>query len=67
VEFGSEVETGMGQPSQEVKGDQKIGPGEDVELLWVEEATDVAKKAAEKSGWDNVPWQELLEKVLKIS
>jgi hypothetical protein len=67
VEFGSEVETGKGQASQEVKGDQKIGPGEDVELLWVEEATDVAKNAAEKSGWDNVPWQELLEKVLKIS
>jgi len=67
VEFGSEVETGKGQASQEVKGDQKIGPGEDVELLWVEEATDVAKNAAEKSGWDNVLWQELLEKVLKIS
>jgi hypothetical protein len=67
AEFGSEVETGKGQASQEVKGDQKIGPGEDVELLWVEEATDVANNAAEKSGWDNVPWQELLEKVLKIS
>jgi hypothetical protein len=61
------VETGKGQASQEVKGDQKIGPGEDVELLWVEEATDVAKNAAERTGWENVPWQELLEKVLKIS
>jgi hypothetical protein len=67
VEFGSEVEIGRGQAAQEVKGDQKIGPGEDVELLWVEEATDVAKSAAEESGWDNVPWEELLEEVLEIT
>jgi hypothetical protein len=66
VEFGSEVEIGKGQAAQEVKGDQKIGPGEDVELLWVEEATDVAKSAAEKSGWDTVPWEDLLQDVLKI-
>ncbi|HEY1652358.1 MAG TPA: hypothetical protein VGG09_10790 [Acidimicrobiales bacterium] len=65
--FGSEVETGIGQASQEIKGDQKVGPGEDIELLWVEEATDVAKSAAEKSGWSNVPWEELLNEVLKIS
>jgi hypothetical protein len=66
MEFGSEVETGKGQASQEIKGDQKIGPGEDVELLWVEEATDAAKEAAEQSGWDAVPWEELLQKVLEI-
>jgi hypothetical protein len=66
AEFGSEVEIGKGQASQEVKGDQKIGPGEDIELLWVEEATDVAKSAAEKSGWDNVPWEELIAGVVKI-
>jgi hypothetical protein len=66
AEFGSEVEIGKGQASQEVGGDQKVGPGEDIELLWVEEATDVAKSAAEKSGWENVPWQELVEEVLKI-
>jgi hypothetical protein len=66
AEFGSEVEIGKGQASHEVGADQKIGPGEDVELLWVEEATDVAKTAAEKSGWENVPWEQLLEGVLKI-
>ena len=66
TEFGSEVEIGKGQAAQEVKGDQKIGPREDIELLWVEEATDVAKSAAEKSGWDTVPWEELLVEVLKI-
>ena len=67
AEFGSEVAIGKGQISHEIKGDQKIGPGEDIELLWVEEATDVAKAAAEKSGWDNVPWEELLEEVLQIT
>ena len=61
-----EVEVGKGNPSQEIKGDQKIGPGEDVELLWVEEATDVAKEAAQQSGWENVPWEELLQEVLEI-
>ena len=66
TEFGSEVEIGKGQASQEVKGDQKVGPGEDIELLWVEEATDVAKRAAEESGWENVPWKDLIEEVLKI-
>ena len=66
--MGFDVEIGKGNPSQEIKNcDQKIGPGEDVELLWVEEATDVAKSAAEMSGWENVPWEELLEEVLKIS
>ena len=66
VEFGSDVKMGTGNPSQEIKGDQKIGPGEDVELLWVGEAVSVAKSAAEKSGWDDVPWQHLMEEVLKI-
>jgi hypothetical protein len=66
AEFGSETEIGKGQASQEVKGEQKIGPGEEIELLWVEEATDVAKAAAEKSGWANVPWQQLVTNVLKI-
>jgi hypothetical protein len=67
AEFGFEVETGIGQPSQEVKGDQKIGPGEDVELLWVDEAIEVAKTAAAQSGWENVPWEQLLEQVLRIA
>jgi hypothetical protein len=65
-EFGFEAKTGHGQVSEEIKGDQKIGPGEDIELLWVQEATDVAKSAAEKSGWGSVPWEELVQGVLKI-
>jgi len=66
TEFGSDVKIGKGNPSQEIKGDQKIGPGEDIELLWVGEAVSVAKSAAEKNGWDNVPWQGLLQEVLRI-
>jgi len=66
AEFGSDVKMGTGNPSQEIKGDQKIGPGEDIELLWVGEALSVAKSAAEKSGWENVPWQGLMQEVLKI-
>ena len=66
AEFGSDVKMGTGNPSQEIKGDQKIGPGEDIELLWVGEAVSVAMSAAEKAGWDNVPWQDLVREVLRI-
>ena len=44
TEFGSDVKMGTGNPSQEIKGDQKIGPGEDIELLWVGEAVSVAQE-----------------------
>jgi hypothetical protein len=66
TEFGTQVELGRGVAGHDVKGDQKIGPGEDVELLWVEEATDVAKNAAAESGWGSVPWEELLRRVIEI-
>jgi hypothetical protein len=66
AEFGSDVKMGTGNPSQEIKGDQKIGPGEDIELLWVGEAVSVAVSAAEKAGWDNVPWQDLVQEILRI-
>ena len=65
-EFGSDVKLEKGNPSQEIKGDQKIGPGEDSELLWLGEAVSVAKVAAENSGWENVPWQALVQEVLQI-
>jgi hypothetical protein len=66
AEFGTQVETGTESPGHDKKGDQKVGPGEDIELLGVEEATDVAKSAAEKSGWKNIPWKELLETMLSF-
>jgi hypothetical protein len=67
TEFGFQVEIGKGQASRVVKGDQRAGPGEDIELLWVEEATDVAKRIAGTSGWDTVPWEELLQHLIEIS
>jgi hypothetical protein len=67
TEFGTQVKHGRGSAGHDITGDQKIGPGEDIELLWVEEATDVAKVAAEKSGWDAVPWEDLLERVIDIT
>jgi hypothetical protein len=66
TEFGSDVKLGKGNPSQEIKGDQKIGPGEDIELLWVGEAVSVAKGAAEQAGWEHVPWEGLVQEVLRI-
>ncbi len=66
AEFGTEEKTGLGQITHDVDEDQRIGPGEEIELLWVEEATDLAKAAAQKSGWDSVPWEELLSEVLRI-
>ena len=56
-EFGSEVETGLGQPGRVIKKDQRVDPDEEIELLWVEEATEIAKRAAQKSGWENVAWE----------
>jgi hypothetical protein len=41
-------------------------PELDVELTWVDDAVDVAKKAAEKSGWDSVPWEELLVELIAM-
>jgi hypothetical protein len=40
-----------------------LNPGRtvtDVELAWVDDALDVAKKAADASGWSSVPWEHLL-------
>lgn len=64
--FGGEVEVGKGQAAHEIPKDQKIGPGEDIELLWVEEATDVAKSLGETAGWRSVPWEDLLKTVIEI-
>jgi hypothetical protein len=38
----------------------------DVELTWVDDAVKVAKAAAEKSGWENVPWESLLQELIAI-
>jgi hypothetical protein len=66
TEFGSRVERGWGAEGHDITGKQKIGPGEDIELLWVGEAVSVAKDAAEKSGWSAVPWEQLVQDVLAV-
>jgi hypothetical protein len=38
----------------------------DVELTWVDDAITVAQAVAQKSGWDAVPWERLLEELIAI-
>ena len=45
----------------------KVGPGEDVEIQWVDDTIAVAKADAEQSGWDAVPWEDLLKELLAIA
>jgi hypothetical protein len=44
-----------------------VGPGEDVELQWVDDAIAVAKAEGERAGWDSVPWEDLLKEMLTIA
>ena len=38
----------------------------DVELSWVDDALQAAKAVADQSGWDSVPWEQLLEELIAI-
>jgi hypothetical protein len=44
-----------------------FAPGEDAEIQWVDDTVAVAKAEAERSGWDAVPWEELLKELLAIA
>ena len=44
-----------------------VGPGEDVEIQWVDDAIAVAKAEGERSGWDSVPWEDLLKQMLAVA
>lgn len=66
VEFGTRVEARYGPEGHDIRGEEKVGPGEDIELLWVGEAVSVAKAASEKAGWDKVPWERLVKDVLAV-
>jgi hypothetical protein len=44
-----------------------VGPGEDIEIQWVDDAVAVAKAEANASGWESVPWEELLKELLAIA
>jgi len=44
-----------------------IGPGEDVEIQWVDDTVAVAKAEAARSGWESVPWEDLLKEMLSVA
>jgi hypothetical protein len=44
-----------------------VGPGQDVEIQWVDDALAVAKAEADRSGWASVPWEELLNEMLSVA
>ena len=44
-----------------------VGPGEDAEIQWVDDTVVVAKAEAERTGWDSVPWEELLKEMLAVA
>jgi hypothetical protein len=45
---------------------QAVSPRFQTELAWLYEAVHVARKVAEKFGWDEVPWEQLLRDMLAI-
>ncbi|MGO8861652.1 MAG: hypothetical protein ACLQRH_12925 [Acidimicrobiales bacterium] len=44
-----------------------FAPGEDAELQWVDDTVAVARARAERSGWEAVPWEDLLAELLAIA
>jgi hypothetical protein len=36
-------------------GGTGVGPGEDIEIQWVDDAVAIAKTEAQRDGWDSVP------------
>jgi hypothetical protein len=51
-----------------VIGPQGAGhhPVEDIRIQWVENAVAVAKGLGEEDGWNNSPWEELLEGLIEM-
>jgi hypothetical protein len=43
-----------------------VGPGEDAEIQWVDDAVAVAKVEGERVGWASVPWESLLKEMLGV-
>jgi|SRR5665213_738533 len=44
-----------------------VGPGQDAEIQWVDDAVSIAKDEADRSGWDAVPWEDLLKEMLAVA
>jgi hypothetical protein len=45
---------------------KSVSPRFQTELAWVDEAVHVATKIAEKTGWDSVPWEDLVREMLDV-
>ena len=41
-----------------------VGPGEDAEVQWVDDAVAIAKSEGERVGWESVPWEVPLKESL---
>lgn len=41
-------------------------PSQDIEIQWADDAAAIAKSEGERVGWDSVPWEELLKKMLAV-
>jgi hypothetical protein len=44
-----------------------VGPGEDIEIQWVDDAVAIAKAEGQRTGWDSVPWEDLLKEMLAVA
>jgi hypothetical protein len=44
-----------------------IGPGQDAEIRWVDDAVAVAKEQATSEGWEVVQWADLLKEMLAVA
>ena len=44
-----------------------VGPGQDAEIQWVDDAVAMAQAVAETSGWSEVPWEGLLKEMLAVA
>lgn len=49
-----------------IPGGMAVSPGAEAEIVWAAEAGRVAIKAAERDGWDQVPWVELVQGMLAV-
>jgi hypothetical protein len=61
ITFGAEL-----RDLENVPFGRSVSPRFETELAWVYEAVHVANAVAEKSSWDDVPWQDLLREMLAI-
>jgi hypothetical protein len=44
-----------------------VGPGQDAEIQWVDDAVAVAREEATSAGWDAVAWEDLLKEMLAVA